>query len=98
MCLWSILRPVPQPANTSELFSVPLTTTSLSWADCMSGSLLMKVGAIDSIYVKYVHLSICTAIPVVITMSVTGQHVRSTLTNLSLQHRLQKNSENKYVT
>lgn len=49
--IWSIHRPVLCPANTSELSSVLLTTTSLSWADCTSGNLLMKVGWI--VYIFY---------------------------------------------
>lgn len=39
-----LLRPVLHPADTSGLLSVLPTTASLSWADCTSGNLSMRVG------------------------------------------------------
>lgn len=60
VCVWSIPRPVLHPADTSGLFSVHPTTTSLSWADCTSGNLSMRVGLM---HVQYVHiLHICNII------------------------------------
>lgn len=66
VCVWSIPRPVLHPADTSGLFSVHPTTTSLSWADCTSGNLSMRVGFMHvqmSTYCTYVILfSFCCSL------------------------------------